>query len=284
MTYIVLIIFISSAIFVTFKLFDRYRIDNFNAITINYLVGSGFGLMISDTHYDLNILFDKTWLPFAVILGILFIITFVLFALSSQKAGVAITAVFSKMSVMIPVVAGIFLYSEKLNMLKIAGIFFTLAAFILILYKKEKSKYSLSILLLPILIFIFNGIIDSTLKYTEYNHISNDYIFFLTTIFITSFIVGIFISVIKYFNKKEALSIRTIIGGTILGLLNFSTTYFMLKAMNLFQSNVLFPVQNVGIVMVSAIFGLVLFREKLSITNWAGIALSILAISLIAFA
>ena len=284
MTYIVLIIFISSAIFVTFKLFDRYRIDNFNAITINYLVGSGFGLMISDTHYDLNILFDKTWLPFAVILGILFIITFVLFALSSQKAGVAITAVFSKMSVMIPVVAGIFLYSEKLNMLKIAGILFTLAAFILILYKKEKSKYSLSILLLPILIFIFNGIIDSTLKYTEYNHISNDYIFFLTTIFITSFIVGIFISVIKYFNKKEALSIRTIIGGTILGLLNFSTTYFMLKAMNLFQSNVLFPVQNVGIVMVSAIFGLVLFREKLSITNWAGIALSILAISLIAFA
>jgi len=284
MTYIVLIIFISSAIFVTFKLFDRYRIDNFNAITINYLVGSGFGLMISDTHYDLNILFDKTWLPFAVILGILFIITFVLFALSSQKAGVAITAVFSKMSVMIPVVAGIFLYSEKLNMLKIAGIFFTLAAFILILYKKEKSKYSLSILLLPVLIFIFNGIIDSTLKYTEYNHISNDYIFFLTTIFITSFIVGIFISVIKYFNKKEALSIRTIIGGTILGLLNFSTTYFMLKAMNLFQSNVLFPVQNVGIVMVSAIFGLVLFREKLSITNWAGIALSILAISLIAFA
>ncbi len=103
-------------------------------------------------------------------------------------------------------------------------------------------------------------------------------------IFLIAFVLGSIISIAKYFQTKKSVSIQTIIGGSILGLLNYTTTYFMLMAMNQFQSNVLFPVQNVGVVMLSALFGLILFREKLSITNWVGILLSIMAILMIAFA
>lgn len=281
---IALVVLISSLIFVTFKFFDRFKVDNFQAITINYLVATIFGILIVGSQFKYDIIIEKAWLIHAAFIGFIFIVTFVLFALSSQRAGVAITAVFSKMSVVIPVIAGIFLYNESLNLLKILGIISTFAAFILIFYKKEKSKIQWAVIFLPIIIFFANGLIDSTLKYIEFNFIDGDYTLFLTMVFLFALIMGLIISLIKYARNRKSFTIQTIIGGSILGLLNYTTSYFMLMAMNQFQSNVLFPVQNVGIVMVSALFGLILFREKLSKTNWIGILLSILAILLIAFA
>lgn len=283
MLFILSIVLLSSAIFVAFKLFIRYKIDNFQAITVNYLIASIFGILITGNQFNYSEIVSKAWLPYAALIGFIFIFTFVLFAFSSQKAGVAITAVFSKMSVVIPVIAGVFLYAETLNALKVLGIVSSLAAFVLIFYKKDKSRIKLAVIILPIIIFFANGFIDTLLKYVEFNYISNDYSLFLTIIFIISLFFGIIISVYRYTKSRKAISLQTIIGGSILGLLNYGTTYFMLKAMSLYQSNVLFPVQNVGIVMLSALFGLFLFREKLNPINWAGIFLSILAILLIAF-
>ncbi len=284
MAYILFVVILSSLIFVVFKLFDRYKVDTFQAITINYLVASFFGILIVGAEFNINLISQKPWLWHAVFIGFMFILTFVLFALSSQKAGVAITAVFSKMSVVLPVIAGIFLYSETLNWLKILGIISTMGAFILIFYKKDKSKIKWAVIILPILIFFGNGIVDTSLKFIEHHYISGDYNLFLTMIFVTALILGILISLFKYLKLKKPFTLHTIIGGTVLGLINYTTTYFMLKAMAVFQSNVLFPIQNVGIVMMSALFGLVLFREKLSLINWIGIFVSIMAILLIAFA
>ncbi|PKP35012.1 MAG: hypothetical protein CVU00_04240 [Bacteroidetes bacterium HGW-Bacteroidetes-17] len=284
MIFILLTILFSSLIFVAFKLFPRFKIDNFQALTINYLAASIIGVIILGSQFNYEVISSKTWLPFSTFIGFVFIFTFILFALSSQKAGVAITAVFSKMSVIIPVIAGIFLYAEKLNFLIISGIISTFSAFILIFYKKGKNKIQLSIIILPIIIFFANGLIDTLLKYVEHHHITEDYTLFLTMIFITALIIGSIISIYRYLNTKQAFTIQSIIGGAILGTLNYSTTYFMLLAMNLFQSNVLFPIQNVGIVMLSALLGVFFFHEKLSLINWIGISLSILAILLIALA
>jgi len=284
MIFIFLIILFSSLIFVAFKLFPRFKIDNFQALTINYLAASTIGIIILGSEFNYEMIITKSWLPFSLFIGFVFIFTFILFALSSQKAGVAITAVFSKMSVIIPVIAGIFLYAEKLNALIVLGIISTFSAFILIFYKRGKNKIKISIIILPIIIFFANGLIDTLLKYIEHYHIAGDYTLFLTMIFITALIIGSIISIFRYFKTKQSFTVQSIIGGTILGLFNYSTTYFMLLAMNLFESNVLFPLQNVGIVMLSALLGIFFFSEKLSLTNWIGIFLSILAILLMAFA
>ncbi len=284
MIYIALVILISSSIFITFKLFKKYNIDNFQAITINYAVASVFGLLICGANIQISTITTNSWFPFALLIGFIFILTFVLFALSSQKAGVAITAVFSKVSVIIPVIAGILLYSESLNIYKILGVIATLVAFILIFYKKEKSKLNLALIFLPLLIFLGNGIIDTLLKYIEYHHINGDYNEFLTFIFLTAFVCGVFISIGRYILNRKRIALRNLIGGIVLGLLNYSTTYFMLIAMSLYQSNVVFPVQNVGIVATSALAGFIFFKEKLSLINWLGIFLAIMAILMIAFA
>jgi uncharacterized membrane protein len=48
------------------------------------------------------------------------------------------------------------------------------------------------------------------------------------------------------------------------------------------SSSVIFPVNNMGIVLLSALLAWIVFKEKLSPVNWTGIVLSVVAIIMIA--
>jgi len=75
--------------------------------------------------------------------------------------------------------------------------------------------------------------------------------------------------------------LRNILGGLILGLLNFNATYFIILALHQIESSVVFPIYNSGVIALSAIIGFVAFKEKLSIINWIGLIIAIIAIILI---
>lgn len=49
------------------------------------------------------------------------------------------------------------------------------------------------------------------------------------------------------------------------------------------NSSAIIPVNNMGIVLFSTVAAWALFKEKLSVINWAGIFLSSFAIALIAY-
>ncbi len=284
MLYLALTILQSTAIFAVMKLFTRFRIDNWQAITTNYIVATLFGFIVYEGELSTSLILSSSWFFYALLLGITFISTFFVFALSSQKVGVALTSVASKMSVVIPVVAGLFLLNEKINLLAGTGVVFALLAFYLTLGKGRKSSFPRQYLVFPLLLFAGNGINDTLMKYTEYHFVadSNDLILFLSVVFLTALIIGGSISIIKYIKKKYALSLRNVAAGTLLGLLNFGSTYYILVSMGLYDSSVVFPVTNAGIVSLSALTGYFFFREKLSGRNWAGIGLAIIAILLIA--
>ncbi|MCP4553312.1 MAG: EamA/RhaT family transporter [Bacteroidetes bacterium] len=227
---IFLVVLMSSSIFITFKIFNRFKIDNFQAITVNYFIAFVVGIFVISDKSILTEVFIQPWILYAIITGVLFIVVFLLFSLSSQKAGIAITAVFSKMSVIIPVILGVFLYNEQFNTFKIIGGMATLFAFILIFYKKNKKNLDYRLILFPVLIFIGNGMIDSTLKYAEYHFIQHDIMFFLTTIFAVAFSVGAIVSILRYVINRHKVQLKNVSGGVILGLLNFGTTYFYDKS------------------------------------------------------
>jgi drug/metabolite transporter (DMT)-like permease len=52
--------------------------------------------------------------------------------------------------------------------------------------------------------------------------------------------------------------------------------------MEYFDSSLMFPVRNTGIVVLSALAGYFVFNEKLNRTNWTGILLAVVAILLVA--
>ena len=53
--------------------------------------------------------------------------------------------------------------------------------------------------------------------------------------------------------------------------------------MSMFDNTFLFPIYNIGVVSVTALTGWVLFKEKLTLKNYIGLALAIIAVILITF-
>jgi drug/metabolite transporter (DMT)-like permease len=285
MWFLILSILQSTAIFVVLKLFSRYRIDNWQAITTNYVVAALFGFVIYRGDISPAAILAHDWFEFSLALGLTFIATFFIFALSSQKVGVALTSVASKMSVVIPVLAGLVLLDESLNILAGLGVIVALMAFYLTLGRGKSRSFPKKYLILPLVLFLGNGINDTLMKYSEFHFVvdTNDLILFLAMIFFTALVLGLIISAVRYSSNRNPLLLRNIIAGIILGLINFGSTFYILKAMGLYESSVVFPIINAGIVSLSALTGYFFFREKLKLTNWIGIGLALIAILIIAY-
>ena len=87
----------------------------------------------------------------------------------------------------------------------------------------------------------------------------------------------------KAIKKPFLFDYKSILGGTVLGIINYGSIFFLLKALHFegLESSTIFTVNNVAIVMLSTILGLMLFKEHISRKNWIGIALAIISIALV---
>jgi len=88
-----------------------------------------------------------------------------------------------------------------------------------------------------------------------------------------------------YQKVKGTLSfeLKSIFGGILLGVPNYFSIVYLLKALSTegMESSTAFTLNNVGIVILSTLFGLFIFNEKLISKNWFGIIIAIVSIILI---
>lgn len=276
---LLLSIFFSSAIFVVFKLFSKFNINTPQAIVINYFTAFGVGVACYEHSISFSTIPDKPWYFGAIILSLLFITVFNLMALTSQKNGVSVASVAGKMSIIIPVVFGVYLYQEELTTQKIIGIILALLA-VLLTTIKGKSAVKKGSFLLPILLFLGSGIIDTLIKYIQSNHVSNSELpLFSAILFLQAGVFGI----IAFILKPTKIHYKNLIAGIVLGVINYNSIIYLLKALNhkTMGSAEIFTLNNVAIVMLTTLVGLLLFKEKLSFKNWIGISIAIVSILLI---
>ena len=205
--------------------------------------------------------------------------------MTSQKNGVSVASVAGKMSVVIPVFFGIFLYNESFSFLKITGIFIVLIAVYLTSFKEEKSISQKNTLLFPVLLFLGSGTIDTVFKYIEINFVSKeDVSIFSGSLFGIAAIVGCLFLLIQQIKQPTLFGIKNLIAGILLGVPNYFSIIFLIKSLQTrgFESSMLFTINNVGIVVLSTIFGVILFKEHFSLKNKIGIALAIFGIIMVA--
>ena len=94
--------------------------------------------------------------------------------------------------------------------------------------------------------------------------------------------IGTIRVVLRHIQGVHRITWRDVLGGIALGLPNFFTIYLILSLLHLgFNGSVLYPVLNILVLALSAVTGLVLFRERLSRINMIGISLAFVAILLI---
>lgn len=282
MFYLIISILLSSLIIITFRIFNNFKISIVQAITVNYLVACVFGFASEAGSFNLATLPQQPWFYFSILMGLSLIVAFNLFARSAQKAGVAITAISSRMSVAIPVTLGFVLFNDSSGIIKIAGIITGLVAFYLTSKKDKSIKVNKSYIFLPLLLFLAVGANDSLMKVAEHFYLTDDFVAFLATSFGFALIFGLIVFAFRTHKEGKRLEGKNIVAGILLGLLNWYSTLFVLLGLDVFEVSLFMPVYNIGVVALASLSGLVVFKEKLTKTNWIGIALAVIAILLIA--
>lgn len=286
MVYLLLAITASTLILVSFKVFEKLGIDSFTAITMNYLIGAVFGF--NSIHWEIDFfgIYSLPWFPFSVLTGLILITGFVLFSLSSQKAGIAITAISSRMAVVISVITGILVFGDKVGIAKSAGVVIAIVAFYLTFRRGKAERPGLFVLLLPLAVFIFMGLNDVVLKTTQYYIIGINNEKEMVRYAATSFLFGLLFSfpalVFRHFRMHKPIQIKAMVAGIFLGLLNWFSTYYLLKGLGVMEVSVFIPLLNISVVTISSLTGYFIFKEKLNAANRVGIALAVIAIFLIA--
>jgi len=281
MIYLLLTIVSSTSIYVIFRMAQNYSCKLPDLISLNYLVATilGFGFLSEFATNSLS--GSKSWLTFAVILGVLFIAMFYLIGNSSQKAGITVTTLANKLSLVFPVLFSLVYFNEQISPVKYIGIITAVIAVFLTVFKPEIRKTNLSYFLLPVSIFIGSGITDSVVKYVQTMKIDQtESAIFSSFVFLVAFIISLIISLFKRRLIWKSIHSPTLIFGVLLGLVNFGSLYFLINALNKsnLKSSLVFAVVNISIVLLSAIAGRFLFNEKLSKINMAGIFLAIISI------
>ena len=285
MIYLLLSILASTIIFIIFKLFEKFNINILQAIVVNYCIAFTTGVLAYKGTITISQLPNLDWFYYTLVLGALFIIVFNLMAITTQRSGLSVVAVATKMSVVIPVLFGLLYYNENLGAIKLFGIGIALIAVYLTSNKSDqRTVINGKLIVLPILVFVGSGIIDTSIKFLEDAYVANnDVPLFSAIIFLAAAIIGFIIIIIQVMSGSFKFEFKNVIAGICLGVPNYFSIYFLVKTLrsDILESSGIFAINNVSIVTLSTFAGIFLFKEKLIKKNWIGIGLAILSIILI---
>ena len=279
-----------SAMVMLFKYFDKIGVNNLTAITFNYFTAgilALFSYRVENSIIELKSNINLNLLICSLIVGVLFIMTFNLYAFTAQKIGITLSTIANKMSMIIPILIGLILFKEEVTLIKVIGIFLALGAIIFSSKEDKKSKKLSQVnMLILSLLFIGQGLADGILNWAQKNILNSDNMnLFFTLTFLSAGLAGGLYIFYKIKTSNFKMNKKSILWGITLGIPNYLTLLYFMKSLknDLFSSYQVFPIVNIGVIVLCSILSVILFKEKVSFYKWIGVGFGILAISLILF-
>jgi len=285
MIYLIATVLLNVLLFALFKLFPRYHVDGLQAIVVNYFVCVATGSIFLGAFPISKESVGQEWFPWALLMGAMFISLFNLIAWRTKEDGMTTTTIANKLSLVIPVLFSIFLYGEKLNTLKVTGIAIAFpAVYLTTRVSRDETRHRS--LLFPLLLFVGSGLLDTLVKYVEFSFLQTHkaQATYTVHLFATAAVLGTIFVIIQKLRNRIQLHVRNIVAGILLGVPNFFSIFFLIKLLHagFMQSSAAIPVNNIGIVLLSALAAILFFKEKITWQRTIGLLLSVVAILLIA--
>lgn len=293
MLYLLLALTCSVALSVAFKLFPRYGIDTYQAIVYNYVVCVLTGaLFLGELPWSADIA-AAPWQPFALGLGVLFMGGFLVAALTVRHFGIAVASVVQRMSLVLSVPFAVWFIGEPGSWQKLLGVVLALCAVLLTNAGDSKRLHSpdeppqtgrYGLLVYPVLIFLASGVIECVLQYVQTYTIqqgSSDGALFSIYTFGYAALTGAAGMAVLLLKGKMRLGGRHLLAGILLGIPNYFSIFFLIQSFSYLDKSAALPINNIGILVSTALLGFFLFGERLRPVNWLGIALAITAIVLV---
>lgn len=274
--------FFMAVLFLLFKVFERRKVPLLPAIVVNYLVACICGSLVAPPWQAGDL--SPLWLP-AAALGFLFITLFYITGLSTQRAGVAVTTVASKMSLVLTVLFAVAFYGDRPSVFGWVGILLALVGVVLTSPNGGGASARGS-MVLPLVLFFGNAAIDILINWTQRTHLTPaTEAVFPTLAF--CFAGGIGLLWILRTNERTAFVVpATWIGGLVLGVANYTALYFLVKALanSGLMPSAVYPLINIAVILFGTGLSMLLFRERPVRMQYAGMACAVVALALIIIA
>lgn len=292
MTYLIASILLSVGLLINFRLFPKFGIDTFQAIVFNYVICfiTGYFLMPSNESFSLDFSQNYTW--YCLLLGFGFISTFILSGISTQKAGITITSLANNISLIIPVLFSLFVFNSTENsfsFINYVGLILGIVTIGLTTYKKDKNThFTKSGGGIALAVFLLYGISNTAINYIQIHIIKGQgggAIPVMLIMVLGAIVTGFLVFAFRLMQGKEKFHFKNLAAAVTLGVPNFLSFYFLIQTLNFYGSNgaFVYPLYNLGVILVSAFVAFVFFKEKLSKLNLVGLFLAVVAIILLSW-
>lgn len=291
MFYLLLSIVFSVLLLVNFRLFPKFGINTFQAISLNYIVCFATGLLLMPEGQSFALDLSQNWTWYCLALGVGFIITLILSGYSTQKAGITITSLANDVSLVLPVLASLLLFNTQakaFNFINYLGLVLAILAVGLASYQKSDGlKSTLASWYLPLGVFLMYGITNTAINYLNLKFIPNPELTIPVTLVMVlgAVLAGMILLMYRLLIRQEKLEWKNAAAAITLGVPNFLSFYLLILALTSFGNSgaFVYPIYNIGVILCSATVAAVFFKEKLPSVNKIGFLLAIMALLLISY-
>jgi len=286
MLYLILSILSSCTLLWMFRYFSDKSLNIQGIITVNYITCLISTLVVNSNELNFKFIEHEPINIYALLLGGLFILTFNIMSKTVTYFGIMISSVTQKMSLIAPIMIGLLFYAENLTVFRIIGIIAAMGAIVVInmpFQKDQEQKRKWIFWLYPLLTWLLSSIIDAAFYLLGKSTESKQSALFLATLFGTAATLGILFMIIQKIKNAVSIPWHILPYGILLGIPNFMSIHYLMKAIGQgWDASLMFPINNVGIIAISMLGALLIFKEKADKYKLMGVTLAISAVLIIA--
>ena len=280
MIYLILALLCSAAVSIVLKYCDRMEYSRYGMLTVNYMTCLAAFLITLPgqglPEYGSDMLFC---LSLAAVNGLLYLGCMVMNQVNVRRNGAILQSTFARLGVMVPTIISIAFFGERPSPGQITAIAMVLLAVCIMNIRKESGNRTVKKPAVGLLIMglLLGGVSDSMSKiFEEFGKRSLDS-WFMGGTFLTALIISSLITA----SGKGRIGKREAVMGAALGIPNYISSLFLLKALASVSAYIAYPTYSVGAIIVVIAASALIFRERISRWSKAGVAMIIVAILLL---
>ncbi len=313
---LVLAVCCSLAIGMIFKHTGRQRLDRTALLTVNYAAAVAVAAMLltlGTREVAGGLTADPALMALSVVTGALLIFGFFVLSLATDVAGMSLAIGVMRVSVVIPFLMSWIIWNEVPSVAQMVGLVVAGVAFFLIARRKRPapesrpelatasgaaataahgrpgvepggaaSEVSVRAFGVLALVFLAGGAVDLSMKaFEESFGAQNSRVLFLLLAFGIAFLIGLAVVLWRGGRPGQWPTSATGGGGVVLGVINYGSLEFILRAIEQLPGTFVFPVNNIAIVLLAAVLGVVVWGEQLTRLNRIGLGLAVVALLLL---
>jgi len=277
---LILSISCSVAVSVLLKMARSRSIQVDQAIAFNYVMAGTLCWVLLAPQPATLLNSASPW-PLLLALGLLLPSVFLIMAKAVQHAGIVLSDVAQRLSLLLPLIAAFTLFGETATQGKLLGIAVALCALGALLWRPKNGDAQGSLLrrnamTIALLLGVWFGYGTIDILFKQMAKAGSAF----PTTLLGSFMLAGIVSFAYLLVRRTAWSPRSMLAGLLLGLLNFGNIYFYVRAHQVYSDNptLVFSAMNIGVISLGTLVGAGVFRERIHWVNGTGVGLAIIAI------